>query len=147
MTDKQMLFVEEYLKSLNGTEAYMAVYTHVKNRNSAKVNASRLLARPDIRAFVDKKLQEMHDEKTADAKEVLEYLTSVMRGETQSEVVTVVGIGDGLSEARNVLKAPEERDRLKAAELLGKRYRLFTEKVDLEAEVGVVIVDDITEES
>ena len=144
MNRKQRKFADEYLIDLNATQAAIrAGYS----KKTAKSLGQRLLTFVDVSAYINEQHERIHNERTADAQEVLEYLTSVMRGETQSEVVTVVGIGDGLSEARNVLKAPEERDRLKAAELLGKRYRLFTEKVDLEAEVGVVIVDDITEES
>ena len=74
----------------------------------------------------------------------MEYLTSVLRGESQSEVVVVEGQGDGYSEARTMDKAPDEKERLKAAELLGKRYGLFKENVALEVE-PVVIVNDLKE--
>jgi phage terminase small subunit len=81
----------------------------------------------------------MHSEKIADAQEILEYLTAVVRGKTQSEIVVVEGTGDGCSDARKMMKAPDEKERLKAAELIGKRYGLFTDKVDLNGGVTVVI--------
>ena len=57
-----------------------------------------------------------------------------MRGESQSEVVVVEGVGEGCSEAKRIDKSPDEKERLKAAELLGKRYRLFTEKIEVKDE-------------
>ena len=73
----------------------------------------------------------------ATATEVMEYLTSVMRGDSSAEIVVVEGLGDGVSEARRFKKAPDEKERLRAAELLGKRFGLFKDKVEvsgLEAE-------------
>ena len=64
----------------------------------------------------------------------MQYLTSVLRGESESAIVVVEGCGDGYSEARTVKKTPDEKERLKAAELLGKRYRIFSEKSEVEEE-------------
>ena len=75
--------------------------------------------------------------------EVMEHLTAVMRGEVKEEVVVVEGAGEGYSEAKIIEKQIAERDRIKAAELLGKRYSMFTDKVDVNGVEGVVIVDDI----
>ena len=75
----------------------------------------------------------------------MEYLTSVMRGESSAEIVVVEGEGDGCSSARKIHKAPDEKERLKAAELLGKRFGLFTDKVNVESTAKVVIVDDLDE--
>lgn len=130
MTEKQMLFCEEYLKDLNGTRAYLEVYKNVKSDRVASACASKLLAKANIRSYIDKRLEEIHDEKTADAKEVIEYLTSVMRGESQSEVLYLCGSG----RQEVIKKKPEERDRLKAAELIGKRYGLFTDRFQVESE-------------
>lgn len=78
----------------------------------------------------------------ADQDEVLKYLTSVLRGESQSEEIVVEGIGDGCSEARTMQKAPSEKDRLKAAELLGKRYGLYTDRVETEVDMDLNITVD-----
>lgn len=79
----------------------------------------------------------------ADAAEVMEYLTAVLRGESKASVVVVESVGDGCSEARTITKPPDERERLKAAELLGKRFGLFTDKVNVSGSGVVQIVDDI----
>lgn len=144
MTDKQKKFCDEYLIDCNATRAYKAAYPNIKNDHSARTLASRLLTKVDIKTYIDEQLDKISSEKTADAKEVMEYLTSVMRGESQAEIVVVEGTGDGCSDARRMNKAPDEKERLKAAELLGRRYGLFKENVSLEVE-PVVLVNDLKE--
>ena len=142
MTDKQKRFCDEYLIDLNGTRAYKVAYPSVKSDKVAGTAAARLLGNVGVRAYIDERLAEIKSAKTADAAEVLEYLTSVLRGETSAEVVVVEGQGDGYSEARLMKKSPDEKERLKAAELLGKRFGLFTEKVNLEGNIPVVIAGE-----
>lgn len=144
MTDNQRKFCDEYLKDCNGSRAYKAAYPNVKSDEAARVNASKLLTKTNIKAYIDEQLERISSEKIADATEVMQYLTSVLRGESSSEVVVVEGCGDGFSEARRVDKAPDEKEKLKAAELLGKRYGIFTDKTKLEVE-PVVIMDDLKE--
>ena len=139
MTEKQKLFCDEYLIDLNGTRAYRTVYKSKTDRTAA-TRASNLLKKEDIAEYINKRLEEIHNEKTADIQEVMEYLTSVMRG--TSEASTLAMCGDGMQEV--ITKKPDERERLKAAELLGKRYRIFNEKVTLEVE-PITIVNDLKE--
>ncbi len=143
MTEKQKRFCDEYLIDLNGTRAYKAAYPSVKSDDTARANASRLLANANVREYLDRELERLRSEKTADAAEVMEYLTSVLRGESKAAVVVVEGTGDGCSEARAVVKPPDEKERLKAAELLGRRFGLFTDKVNVSGGGVVQIVDDI----
>ncbi|MCH5212254.1 MAG: terminase small subunit [Oscillospiraceae bacterium] len=143
MTDKQKKFVDEYLIDCNATRAYKAAYPNVKRDEVARANASRLLTNANVKAYIDEQLEKMHNEKTADAKEVMEYLTSVLRGQSEAEIVVVEGEGEGTSKARKMKKAPDERERLKAAELLGKRFGLFTEKFDMNVSAPVQIINDI----
>lgn len=143
MTDKQKKFCDEYLIDLNATKAYKTAYPNVKSESAAMSGASRLLRNVKVKAYIDEQLEKISSKKVADAKEVMEYLTSVLRGESQSEIVVIEGTGEGCSDARRMSKAPDEKDRLKAAELLGKRYGLFSEKVELEGDIGVTIVDDV----
>lgn len=143
MTEKQRKFADEYLIDCNGTRAYKAAYPNVKKDSTAAAAATRMLKNVKVAAYVEEKLAEISSQKTADAQEVMEYLTSVLRGESEAEVVVVEGYGEGCSEAKRIKKNPDERERLKAAELLGKRFGLFTEKVNLEGTAKVVIVDDL----
>lgn len=146
MTEKQKLFADEYLIDLNATRAYRAVYKNIKNDGVARRNGSRLLTNADIKKYIDDRLEEIHNEKTADAQEIMEYLTSVLRGESTSEEIVVEGCGDGCSEARTMEKKPSEKDRLKAAELLGKRFGLYTDKVEMDADMDLNITIDYGED-
>ena len=141
LTEKQKRFCEEYLIDCNGTRAYKAAYPNVKKDEVARANASRLLANANVKAYIDERLEEIHSEKTADAQEVIEYLTSVMRGEQKEQTLRLVG--DGYQKIDDI--AVSAKDRIKAAELLGKRYSLFTDKVQMDA-VPVTIIDNIPEE-
>lgn len=140
MTEKQKLFCEEYLKDkeLNATQAYLRVYKNVKSDSVASVMASKLMAKPEIKEYIQERLDLIHDENTADAKEVMEYLTSVMRGQSESEVLKLNS--DGYQSV--IKKHPEERDRLKAAELLGKRFGLFKDGVIVDGDSSITIKVD-----
>lgn len=136
MSAKQQRFCDEYLISLNATQAAIkAGYTE----KYAHTNANKLLQNTTIKAFIEARMAEKESELIADQDEVLKYLTSVLRGKTQSEIVVVEGIGDGCSEARAMQKAPDEKERLKAAELLGKRYGLYTDKIDADIDTDLNI--------
>ena len=141
MTEKQRLFADEYLKDLNGTRAYKTIYTTIKNDNVAAVRANTLLKQKDISDYISKRLEEIHNENTADIQEVMEYLTSVLRGESASAVLMMSG--NGMQKVTE--KPPDEKERLKAAELLGKRFGVFTDNVDVTSNGQTVIVDDIDE--
>ena len=137
LTDQQKKFIEEYLIDMNGTRAYRVAYPSVKKNETAAALASRLLTKAKVKKAIEPILENMSSDRMATVTEVMEYLTSVMRGESTAEVVVVEGLGDGVSEARRFKKAPDEKERLRAAELLGKRYGLFKDKVEvsgLEAE-------------
>ena len=144
MTDKQRKFCDEYLIDCNATRAYRKAYPNVKKDSSAAVCAAKLLRIAKVQEYINKQLEKISSEKIATAEEVMQYLTSVLRGESQSEIVVVEGVGDGCSDARRMNKAPDEKERLKAAELLGKRYGLFKESVNLEVE-PVMLVNDLKE--
>lgn len=142
VTGKQARFADEYLVDQNATQAAIrAGYS----KNTAYSQGGRLLKNVEIRAYIDKQLASIHNDNIADAEEVMRYLTSVVRGESESEVVVIEATGDGLSEARNIKKKPDEKDQLKAAELLGKRYGLFSDKVNISGSVPVMFSDDLGE--
>lgn len=128
LTEKQKLFVSEYLIDLNATQAAIRAGYSEK---TARSQGQRLLTNVDIKTYIDEQLEKIHNEKIADVKEIMIYLTSVLRGEAESEIVVIEGTGDGCSDAKRMSKAPDEKERLKAAELLGKRYGLFKEKLEV----------------
>ncbi len=132
MTAKQQRFADEYLIDCNATQAAIrAGYA----RNSANEQGARLLAKASVREYIDARLAEIHSEKIADSTEVLEYLTAVMRGEHTEETLCL----DGDGTQRKISIDVSAKDRIKAAELIGKRYGLFKENVDVLGAVPVVI--------
>lgn len=143
MKDRQRRFADEYLIDLNVEAA--AVRAGYSPRY-ARGNAYKLVAKSGIKEYIEKRMAEKESELIADQNEVLRYLTAVMRGESTSEEIIVEGIGDGRSKARKLEKTPSEKDRLKAAELIGKRYGLFTDKIETDIDMDLNITIDYGEE-
>lgn len=124
LTEKQKRFIDYYIETANATEsAKRAGYSEKTAKNIGAENLTKL------NFFIQEKLQEKESKRIASQDEVLEYLTKVMRGQEKDQF----GLDASL------------QDRTKCAELLGKRYGTFKEKVDVTGNVPVVIQDDITE--
>lgn len=140
MTEKQKRFCDEYLIDLNATQA--AIRAGYSEKTAYSVGNENL-RKPELKTYIDEQLVRIQSEKIADATEVMEYLTRVVRGDETEEIPVVEGCGDGISEARIIVKHLAGKDRLKAAELLGKRYGLFTDKVAIDTTAAVQIIDDI----
>lgn len=140
MTIKQQRFADEYIISANATQAAIKAGYSQKYANT---NASKLLQNTTIKSYIDERLADLQSKKVADQQEVLEYLTSVMRGkETEQTIIGVADLGQELTDIEVSAK-----DRIKAAELLGKRYRMWTDKVEAEVQGTVVFAneDDIAD--
>lgn len=127
MTNRQKKFCDEYLIDLNATQA--AIRAGYSERSAGR-NADRMMKNDEIRSYIEEQLQQLHNERTADAQEVVEYLTSVLRGESEGEELVNEFQGDGISMAVHVRKKPSEKDKLRAAELLGKRFGIFTDRIE-----------------
>lgn len=122
LTKKERIFADEYIKTTNATQsAIKAGYAE----NSASVTGSKMLRKPKVRQYIDAVMNERSKNTIATANEVLEYLTKVMNGEEKDAFGLDVSVAD----------------RTKAAELLGKRHMLFTDKVKLDAEIEIDISD------
>lgn len=140
LTARQKRFCDEYLVDLNATQA--AIRAGYSKKTAYSIGVENL-KKPEIKKYIEQRMTEKEKELIADQDEVLKYLTSVLRGESRSTEIVIEGIGDGMSEARTIKKEPSEKDKLKAAELLGKRYGLYTDKVDIDATEAVTIINDI----
>lgn len=122
LTDKQLLFATEYIKTANATQAALkAGYSE----NSARQQGSRLLSNVNVSQYIQQHMEQKNNNTIATADEVLQYLTRVMNGEEKDAFGLDVSVND----------------RTKAAELLGKRHMLFTDKVKLDAEIEIDISD------
>lgn len=123
LTAKQQRFVDEYLIDLNATQA--AIRAGYAKKTAYSIGEENL-RKPEIKSRIETRMAEKEAALIADQDEVLKYLTSVMRGQSRSSVVVVESAGDFISKAREMEKSPDEKERLKAAELLGKRYGLYS---------------------
>lgn len=124
LTEKQKRFIDYYIETANATEsAKRAGYSSKTAKNIGAENLTKL------NCFIQERLQQLEDNRIASQEEVLQYLTKVMRGEERDQF----GLDASL------------QDRTKCAELLGKRYGTFKEKVDVGGSIPIVIQDDITE--
>ena len=87
MTDKQKRLCDEYLISLNATQAAIkAGYSE----NAARQIGTENLSKPAISEYIKKRMEEKEKELIADQDEVMKYLSAVMRREmTESVVVTL----------------------------------------------------------
>lgn len=122
LTKKERIFADEYVKTTNGTQSAI---TAGYSEKTASVTASKMLRKPKVRQYIDAIMDERSKNTIATADEVLEYLTRVVRGEEKDAFGLDVSVAD----------------KTKAAELLGKRHMLFTDKVKLSAEVEIDISD------
>ena len=139
LTAKQQRFCDEYLVDLNGTQAAIrAGYS----KKTAYAIADNNLKKPAIKDYIAARMAEKESKLIADQNEVLKYLTSVLRGESQASVLA----RDEIGADRVIEKAPDEKERLKAAELLGKRYGLYTDRVEQEVDMDLNITVDYGDE-
>ena len=138
LNEKQKAFADYYIESLNATESYKKAY-EVENQSTAESNGSRLLRNAKVRKYIDDTMASKDESRIASQDEVLQILTDIARGITEEEVVSFTPLGGEL----RTTKKPSIKDRMKASELLGKRYRLFIEKAELEITEPITIIDDI----
>ena len=117
LTQRQKRFADAVLGGMSPAEAYRLAGYREENASAA---ARRLLRAPAVQAYMERSESDTTDHTVADSEEILLFLTAVLRGEVGSE-----------------------KERMRAAELLGKRQGLFSDKVTPEAVTEVVIVDDL----
>lgn len=102
------------------------------------MQGNRLMANDSVRAYIDAQLAEIHARDTADAAEVMRYLTAVMRGEHTEQALRLVG--EGVQEIVDIDVPSKER--LKAAELIGRRYGMFKDNMSVSVAVPVVLAGE-----
>lgn len=136
LTIKQKKFADEYIETGN---AYKSAINAGYSENYAK-NATKFLLENNgqISAYIDERMKKLEEEAIADQAEVLKYLTRVLRDEEREDVLVNVGNYEQEIQSMKV----SAKDRIKAAELLGKRYGSWTDKVDMNVEMPTIISGD-----
>lgn len=110
LTKKQQLFVENYLLSFNGTKAAIAAGYSPK---TARIQASVMLAKPNIKEEVDKRCLDI-------------------TGKTMDKIAYLIGYWQSVIDN----PAVSQKDRLKASELMAKYLGLFSERVEISGKDG-----------
>lgn len=148
LNNREKLFCEEYVKLGN---AYQAALNAGYAKSTAKEASTWLIPektrknpdkktryKPDVFEYIQARMAEKEKELIADQDEVLKYLTAVMRGNSKAAVLA----RDELGAERIMYKPPDEKERTKAAELLGKRYGLYTDRVEADVDMDLNIKID-----
>ncbi|HSQ88383.1 terminase small subunit [Romboutsia sp.] len=139
LNEKQKAFADYYVESLN---AYQSALKAGYSENYAKGNISKLLENERVKSYIDEIMASKQNDRIASQDEILEGLTRIARGIEEEEVVTITQLGEVVRTERT----PTNKDKLKAWELLGKRYRMFTDKIEANINEVVTIIDDIGED-
>lgn len=145
LNTREKLFADEYI--INKGNAYQAALKAGYSNKTAQIawqwlkekslekSCSNTKFKPELKQYIEAELDRIHSEKSADAKEVMEFLTSMMRGEETEQILKLVG--DGVQTIDDIDVSAKER--LKAAELIGKMLGVFTDKVNIKGAIPVVI--------
>jgi len=141
LTVKQQAFADFYIELGNATEAYLKAYPNVKKEATARAAGSRMLTNVSVKAYIENRMEELKTERVADQQEILELLTAIARGETTS--ATLRGIGEGAQTIDEDMP-PTTAERIKAAELLGKRFSMWTDKQQVDVNGSVTTKVDFS---
>lgn len=145
LTIKQKKFADEYIKTGNSTQS--AINAGYSEKTAAEMGYENL-RKPHIKAYIDGRMKELEEEAIADQKEILKGLTRQARREEKEYQVVVIqkpsyddnGNFLGMEQTPQMVEIPtQNKDSIKARELLGKRYQLWTDKVDMTVDVPTII--------
>ena len=140
---KQEKFCIEFAKSGNQRQAYKNAGYKCKNDSSTDAAASQLLRNIKVQKRLAELAEEAKNASIADIAEMQQTLTRIIRQQLTEEVIVVESVGDYMSQARKMDKNPSVKDIINAINTLGKMQGAFAENVNLNGNIGVVIVDDI----
>ncbi len=143
LTEKQRRFSDEYIRLGEITQA--AINAGYSTKTAYAIGQENL-NKPSIKTYIDKRLELLKKESIAEQDEILQYLTSVMRGKINDEQLMVVPDGNFSAGVKRHEKRSDTMARTKAAELLGKRYAIWTEKHQMDVQVMPVFKDSYGDE-
>lgn len=139
LTPRQERFCQEFIKDGNGTQsAIRAGYS----KRTANEQSVRLLANISVKNRIRELSEILKNDRIMDAREMQEHLTSIIRQESEEEVIVVEGCGDGVSEAVTKKKTASQSDRIKAIQLLARMQGALDNSATLEVIVPVFDGED-----
>lgn len=138
LSAKRKAFCDAYLA--NGMNATRAAKEAGYSEKTAKSQGNRLLTFVDVQEYIKKRTEELTRERIVSGDEVLAFLSDVMCGKMEETKIVVT---DGEVVERGYV---DQRNQLKAAEVLAKCHGLMTQNVNHEGAVAVTFVDDLPED-
>ncbi|MGH0586789.1 terminase small subunit [Bacillus mycoides] len=135
LNERQKRFADYFIETGNATEAYRRAGYDCKSDSIVSAGSSRLLKNVNVSAYIDSRMSSVDSKRIADGNEVLEFLTSVMRGEATGKTLRGVGMGEQVISTIE----PSIGERVNAGIQLGKRHRLWIERQENETTANVTI--------
>ena len=136
LTDKQKMFIDEYLVDLNATQA--AIRAGYSKKTARQIGQSNL-SKVDIKSAIDERLREKEERLIMKQDEILKLYTEIARGELDS--ATLIGTGQGAQDVTSM--KPTAVEKLRALDSLAKINAMFIDKQEIEHSGAVQFVDDI----
>lgn len=110
MTEKQERFCRAYLKNLTVSKA-------AREAGYSKAAGYKLIKKDEVQQYIKEHIKSLETEEIADEKEILTKLTAIIRDEST-----------------------DLKSKLKALEIMGRRYQLFKDKKEVESGSTPVII-------
>lgn len=142
LNERQLRFADYYIETGNASEAYRRAGYKSDKESVVSATSSQLLANPKVRAYIDSRLSKAHSKRVMEADEVMERLTAIARGEATGKTLRGVGMGEQIISDIN----PSIGEQHNALVQIGKRYGMWVDRQDINANVGVTIVDDVEDD-
>ncbi|HDR4494261.1 TPA: terminase small subunit [Bacillus cereus biovar anthracis] len=135
LNERQLRFADYYIETGNASEAYRRAGYKATNESTVTTNSSKLLTNTKVSAYIESRMASVDSKRIADANEVLEFYTKVMRGEITGKTLRGVGMGEQV--ITDML--PTLGERLNAGQQLGKRHRLWVDRQENDTNATVII--------
>lgn len=142
LNERQLRFAEYYIEKGNASEAYRLAGYKSDKESVVSATSSQLLANPKVRAYIDSRLSNVHADIIMGSDEVMQRLTAIARGKATGK--TLRGVGQGEQVIVDI--EPSIGEQHNALVQIGKRYGMWVDRQDINANVGVTIVDDVEDD-
>lgn len=142
LNERQLRFADYYIETGNASESYRRAGYKSDNPRTVETNSSKLLRNTEVRAYIDSRLSKAHSKRVMEADEVMERLTAIARGEATGKTLRGVGMGEQVISDIE----PSIGEQHQALVQIGKRYGMWVDRQELNANVGVTIVDDVEDD-
>ena len=152
MNERQRRFADEYIITGN---VYQSAINAGYSENYARARSHELLENVGVSEYVKKRMEKLQDEKILTQKQILLMLSEIASGQAMETTVVTTKVAElkldpvsGKSvkvynEIPQLVEYPTKNsDRNKALELLGKRYKMWTDKVDADVSGTVVFANE-----